>query len=121
MQIRNTTNAMIKPTTVNGSLYIRPDGHQALDAGAFHYSTYRALMRFLGLDGNLLAASDAPVNFVDQWRVFVETNDMNNANTGEFDPRHMYGVSNHDVLRWPGLTNGTEVSKHNSLNTLEPF
>jgi alpha-1,3-glucan synthase len=121
MQIRNTTNAMIKPAIVNDSLYIRPDGHQALDAGAFHYSTYRALMRFLGLDGNLLAASDTPVNFVDQWRVFVETNDMNNANTGEFDPRHMYGVSNHDVLRWPGLTNGTEVSETSSLKVSNKY
>ncbi|KAF2163334.1 glycosyltransferase family 5 protein [Zasmidium cellare ATCC 36951] len=104
MQIYNVTEAM----STNDSEYIRADGYQALDAGAFHYSTYRALMRFLGLDGNLLASNDAPVNFADQWEVFVQTNDMNNAITGKFDPRHMYGVSNHDVLRWPGLTNGTE-------------
>lgn len=90
------------------SEYIRPAGYQALDAGAFHYSTYRALMRMLGLDGNLLASNDAPINFAAQWSTFVQTNDMHNANTGKFDPRHMYGVSNHDVLRWPGLTNGTE-------------
>lgn len=104
MEVTNMTKAMIS----NDSSYIRAEGHQALDAGAFHYSTYRALMRFLGLDGDLLAANDAPVNFQDQWRTFVTTNDLMNANTGEFDPRHMYGVSNHDVLRWPGLTNGTE-------------
>lgn len=104
MMVENITEAL----TSNSSQYIRAEGHQALDAGAFHYSTYRALMRFLGLDGNLLAANDAPVNFADQWKTFVQTNDLNNAFTGKWDPRHMYGVSNHDVLRWPGLTNGTE-------------
>lgn len=104
MAVYNHTEAV----TSNATDYIRPAGHQALDAGAFHYSTYRALMRFLGLDGNLLAAADAPVNFVGQWETFMETNDLNNAYTGKFDPRHMYGVSNHDVLRWPGLENGTE-------------
>ncbi|KXT01368.1 hypothetical protein AC578_6619 [Pseudocercospora eumusae] len=104
MQVYNTTKAM----TSNDTEYIRENGQQALDAGAFHYSTYRALMRFLGLDGNLLAANDAPVNFPDQWQTFVQTNDLNNAYTGRFDPRHMYGVSNHDVLRWPGMINGTE-------------
>ncbi|KAI7053811.1 glycosyltransferase family 5 protein, partial [Hortaea werneckii] len=108
-------NNLTKVATINGksddlnqSAYIRDDGLQALDSAAFHYSTYRALMRFLGLDGNLLAANDAPTNFQDQWGVLMATNDMNNAITGEFDPRHMYGVSNQDVLRWPGLTNGTE-------------
>ena len=33
---------------------------------------------------------------------------MSNAYTGAFDPRHMYGVSNQDVFRWPGITNGVE-------------
>ena len=37
----------------------------------------------------------------------IQTNDMTNANTGNFDPRHMYGVTNQDVFRWPGLQNGT--------------
>ena len=104
MAVFNLTQAV----TSNDTLYVRDNGYQALDAGAFHYSTYRGLMRFLGLDGNLLAANDAPVNFPDQWSIIMATNDMNNAYTGEFDPRHMYGVSNQDVLRWPGLTNGTE-------------
>ncbi|KAK3676019.1 hypothetical protein LTR78_004211 [Recurvomyces mirabilis] len=99
---------LTKAVTSNDTGYIREPGYQALDAGAFHYSTYRALMRFLGLDGDLLAAHDAPVDFADQWTVFMMSNDLANANTGEFDPRHMYGASNQDVLRWPGLTNGTE-------------
>lgn len=104
MRYNNISDA-INSTT---SEYIRKDGHQGLDAGAFHYSTYRALMRFLGLDGVLSAAEDAPVNFADQWQVLVETNDMRNAYDNRFDPRHMYGASNQDVLRWPGLINGTE-------------
>ena len=33
---------------------------------------------------------------------------MINANTGEFDPRHMYGVTNQDVFRWPSIINGTQ-------------
>ncbi|KAK0793196.1 hypothetical protein LTR02_014660 [Friedmanniomyces endolithicus] len=102
--VENLTDAVIS----NNTGFIREDGHQGLDAAAFHYSTYRALMRFLGLDGNLLAANDAPVDFADQWTFFLATNDFWNANTGEFDPRHMYGASNQDVLRWPGLSNGTE-------------
>lgn len=108
MRKSNFNDAIVRPKSVNNSDYIRAEGHQALDASAFHYSTYRALMRFLGLDGNLLASNDASVNFQEQWKTFVLTNDMANAYTGEFDPRHMYGVSNQDVLRWPGLTNGTQ-------------
>ena len=104
MQYNNVSDAITK----NDSTYIREDGHSGLDSGAFHYSTYRALMRFLGLDGVLSAAEDAPVNFADQWQTFVQTNDMRNAYDNKFDPRHMYGASNQDVLRWPGLINGTE-------------
>lgn len=104
MAFHNVTQAVISR---NGR-YIRDDDHYALDGGAFHYSTYRGLMRFLGLDGNLLAADDTPVNFIDAWNIMMNTNDMANAYTGEFDPRHMYGVSNQDVLKWPGLINGTE-------------
>jgi alpha-1,3-glucan synthase len=104
MQYNNVSDAI----TANDSTYIRQDGFQGLDSGAFHYSTYRALMRFLGLDGVLSAAEDAPVNFADQWQVMVKTNDMRNAYDDKFDPRHMYGASNQDVLRWPGLINGTE-------------
>lgn len=38
----------------------------------------------------------------------LQTNDMVNANTGKFDPRHMYGVTNQDVFRWPAIINGTQ-------------
>ncbi len=33
---------------------------------------------------------------------------MVNADTGVFDPRHMYGVTNQDVFRWPAIRQGTE-------------
>ncbi|KAF2724832.1 glycosyltransferase family 5 protein [Polychaeton citri CBS 116435] len=94
--------------TANNSDFIRDDGYSGLDAGAFQYTFYRGLMRFLGLDGDLLAANDLAVNFVEQWNGMMLTNDFSNAYDGHFDPRHLYGVSNQDVLRWPGLTNGTE-------------
>jgi alpha-1,3-glucan synthase len=51
---------------------------------------------------------DTPVNWVDGWNAILQTNDLVNANTGIFDPRHMYGVTNQDVFRWPGIRNGTE-------------
>ncbi|KAL4979952.1 hypothetical protein BDW66DRAFT_147863 [Aspergillus desertorum] len=88
--------------------FLREDGLQALDSAAFHYSTYRSLTRFLGLDGNLAAGYDMPVDWTDAWNVMVMTNDMINANTGRFDPRHMYGATNQDVFRWPAIEQGIE-------------
>jgi alpha-1,3-glucan synthase len=38
----------------------------------------------------------------------LTTNDFVNANTGLFDPRHMYGVTNQDVFRWPAIQDGTQ-------------
>ena len=60
------------------------------------------------IDGVYAAELDTPINWVDGWEDIVETNDMINQNTGVFDPRHMYGVTNQDVFRWPAITNGTE-------------
>ena len=88
--------------------FVREVGYQAVDAAAFHYTTYRALTEYLGLDGQLTSPNDSPTNFQEQWTSFTMTNDMSNAYTGEFDPRHMYGVSNQDVFRWPGFVNGTQ-------------
>ena len=88
--------------------FLREPQKAGLDAGAFHYSTYRSLTRFLGMDGNLQAGYDTPVNWVDTWNTFLLTNDFVNPNTGEIDPRHMYGATNQDVFRWPGIENGTQ-------------
>ena len=88
--------------------FMRDHDNGALDATAFHYSIYRSLTRFLGMDGNLEAGYDTPRNWVDAWNTMLLTNDFVNANTGQFDPRHMYGVTNQDVFRWPAIRNGTE-------------
>lgn len=88
--------------------FIRGENKQAVDSAAFHYSIYRSLTRFLGMDGNLAAGYDVPVNWTEAWYQMVLTNDMVNANTGKFDPRHMYGATNQDVFRWPAISQGVE-------------
>ncbi|KAL8715735.1 MAG: hypothetical protein Q9220_000402 [cf. Caloplaca sp. 1 TL-2023] len=44
---------------------------------------------------------------VEAYNDFLRTNDFINADTGLFDPRHMFGTENQDVFRWPSLVNGT--------------
>ena len=88
--------------------FLRDEGMAGLDSAAFHYSIYRALTRFLGMDGNLQVAFDVDVNFVNAWNEMVTSNEFLNSQTNEFDPRHMLGTSNQDVFRWPGLANGTQ-------------
>jgi alpha-1,3-glucan synthase len=78
----------------NSSLFIRDEDKNALDSAAFHYSIYRSLTRFLGMDGNLESGYDVPVDFVDTWNLMLLSNDFVNPNTNEFDPRHMYGIAN---------------------------
>jgi alpha-1,3-glucan synthase len=120
------TSAVTTTNASNSSLWIRDDGQNALDAAAFHYSIYRNMMRFLGMDGILASGFDTPqdwyvkllplpiygrfeadTNRVDAWNEILLTNDLVNTNTNTFDVRHMYGVSNQDVFRWPAITNGT--------------
>ena len=97
-------------TANDDQYFLRPAPVNGLDAVAFHYSVYRVFQRFLGLDGNLQVGYDIPVNFVDAWNTLFVQNDFINAGTGEIDPRHMYGMSNFDILRWNGLVNGTQKS-----------
>ncbi|KAH0555720.1 hypothetical protein GP486_006335, partial [Trichoglossum hirsutum] len=106
--VNTTEDAIMSTNASDPSLFIRSSEKSALDGAAFHYSIYRALTRFLGLDGVFEAEMDTPVNWVDGWNAILQTNDLVNANTGVFDPRHMYGVTNQDVFRWPGIRNGTE-------------
>lgn len=89
----------------NQSMYLRGNGETALDGAAFHYPTYGAMTRFLGLDGPI---GFEGVDFVDHWDKLMQTDDMVNGLTGVFDPRHMYGMTNQDVFRWPSLANGTQ-------------
>ncbi|KAK4466054.1 family 5 putative glycoside hydrolase family 13/Glycosyltransferase [Cladorrhinum samala] len=81
---------------------------QALDSACFHYSAYRALTRFLGIDGVYGAEMDTRTNWAEGWQDMLMTTDFINANTGKFDPRHIFGVSNQDVFRWPSIQNGTQ-------------
>uniref|UniRef100_A0A093V713 alpha-1,3-glucan synthase n=1 Tax=Talaromyces marneffei PM1 TaxID=1077442 RepID=A0A093V713_TALMA len=108
-QTNQTMDNMTEIITMANSsipgLHLRSSDKVALDAAAFHYTVYRALTRFLGMDGVYEAAGDPPTNFVELWDTLVQTNDMTNTNTGEFDPRHLYGLSNQDVFRWPSITN----------------
>ncbi|KAI0647127.1 glycoside hydrolase family 13 and glycosyltransferase family 5 protein [Trametes meyenii] len=90
--------------------FLRDAPLNALDGAAFHYSTYRSLSRFLGMDGNLQVAFDVDTNFVTAWNEMFVNNDFLNPATGKVDPRHMFGTSNFDVFRWPSLENGTQRS-----------
>lgn len=95
-------------TSSQNALFLRDAPRNALDGVAFHYSIYRSLTRFLGMDGNLQAAYDVDTNFITAWNQMFVDNDMLNPLTNHVDPRHMYGVSNFDVYRWPSLANGTQ-------------
>ncbi|OLN82365.1 Cell wall alpha-1,3-glucan synthase ags1 [Colletotrichum chlorophyti] len=100
----NTTNDTDK------DIFIRDEGHQALDSAAFHYSFYRFLVIFLGMDGTGVAGFDVPSNFVEAWNEVLRSNDLINANTGKVDPRHMFGAMNQDTFRWPAIEVGHERS-----------
>ena len=97
-------------TSDQNQFFLREASLNALDGVAFHYSIYRSLTRFLGMDGNLQVAYDIDVNFVTAWNQMFVDNDFLNAHSGVVDPRHMYGTSNFDVFRWPSLENGTARS-----------
>lgn len=100
--------AALKPE--QNEFFLREQGNNALDAVAFHYSIYRAIARFLGMDGNLQVAYDVDVNFVTAWNQMFVKNDFLNPSSGKMDPRHMYGSSNFDIFRWPSLESGAQKS-----------
>lgn len=104
--LNNLTEAVQMTSQSDKKHFLREQGHNALDAGAFSYSTYRFMTRFLGMDGNLEAGFDLPMNWVDAWNQMLLTNDFVNPETGAVDPRHMFGVTNQDVFRWPGIWQG---------------
>lgn len=99
---------MTNVTAANQDIFIRDEGQNALDGAAFHYSIYRNLLRFLGMDGSMEAAYDLDHDWVEAWNKILVSNDLLNAETGEFDPRHMFGVVNQDVFRWPAIKYGVQ-------------
>jgi alpha-1,3-glucan synthase len=88
--------------------FLRGVDEVAIDGVAFHYSMYRALTRFLWMDGDLEVAFDTPVDFTDMWNTMAVTNDFLNSQTNQMDPRHLYGTTNQDNFRWPAIINGTQ-------------
>ena len=106
--LENVTEAMLLTNESDNKHFIRDVGQSAFDGAAFHYTVYRFLTRFLGLDGTFGAEGDPATDWVEFWTTLIKTNDMINANTGKVDPRHMYGVTNQDVFRWPTIRNGTQ-------------
>ncbi|OJJ32183.1 hypothetical protein ASPWEDRAFT_118157 [Aspergillus wentii DTO 134E9] len=107
-QYPETVEDAMNLTSADEQYFLREEGHGALDSAAFHYSIYRSLTRFLGMDGNLAAGYDTPVDWVDAWNLMMTSNDLVNPNTDKFDPRHMFGATNQDVFRWPTISNGIE-------------
>jgi alpha-1,3-glucan synthase len=103
--LARTEDSVIASNETDPQTFIRPFGMSALDGAAFNYDIYGAMTRFLGLDGPWGARG---VDWVEQWNFMLKHNDMVNVNTGEFDPRHMFGMTNQDVFRWPALANGTQ-------------
>lgn len=53
------------------------------------------MTRFLGLDGDI---GFEGVDFAQHWNSYLLTDDFVNANTGLFDPRHMFGMTNQGML-----------------------
>lgn len=106
--IEDLTDAMLLTDKSSQKHFLREKDQGALDAGAFHYSVYRFLTRFLGMDGNLEAGYDLPSDWVEAWNQMILTNDFVNPNTGVVDPRHMFGTTNQDVFRWPSIHQGVE-------------
>jgi alpha-1,3-glucan synthase len=111
-QPNNVPPDMVTALTLNNmsneTYFLRPPGKVAIDGIAFHYSMYRALTRFLWMDGNLEVAYDTPVDFTEMWNLMSTTNDFVNSQTNKVDPRHLWGVTNQDVFRWPAIVNGTQ-------------
>lgn len=92
--VDNVTTAVMADSSNGTDLYMREFGLSALDGAAFHYSIYRVLTVVLGLDGEIGAIGDESYDLVETWHDIVKTNDMVNANTGLYDPRHLFGITN---------------------------
>jgi alpha-1,3-glucan synthase len=61
------------------------------------------------MDRNLEVGYDANGGgWTEAWNTMLVTSDLINANTDQFDPRHIFSVTNQDMFRWPAIRNGTE-------------
>ncbi|CAB38509.1 cell wall alpha-1,3-glucan synthase Mok13 [Schizosaccharomyces pombe] len=98
----------LNSSSLKENYFLREPKANALDASAFHYSLYRAMTRFLQMDGDLQVGHDLPVDFTDLWNAMAVNEDFYNPNTHKVDPRHMLGITNHDVFRWSAIEFGLE-------------
>lgn len=106
MYYDTVSDAITGFSTTNASGYVRPSGQAALDGSAFQYAIYGSLARFIGMDSPWGGAGGS--DWANWWHQLMRTNDMVNENTGDFDPRQIFGTTNQDVLRLPAMVNGTE-------------
>jgi alpha-1,3-glucan synthase len=65
IQVENITEILTFTNETDSKFFIREPEKTNLDTAAFHYTIYRALTRFLGLDSIYAAESDPPINFVE--------------------------------------------------------
>ncbi|EEB07807.1 alpha-1,4-glucan synthase Ags1 [Schizosaccharomyces japonicus yFS275] len=103
----NTTVAFSLQSS-DSDYFLRDETYNNIDASAFHYSVYRGLTRFLGMDSAMEISYDVSNQMPQAWNGIQINEDFINPNTGKLDPRHMYGVTNHDLFRWGSIQNGTE-------------
>ena len=87
-------------TSNQNQFFLRDAPLNGLDGVAFHYSIYRGLTRWLGMDGNLDVAYDIDMNFVTAWNQMFVSNDFINSETGAVDPRHMFVNGNTVPFGW---------------------
>lgn len=53
---------------------MRPAGQNGFDASSFHYSIYRCMTVFLGMDHEINLRDDLPRNWIDAWNlIFVSS------------------------------------------------
>ncbi|TVY93725.1 Cell wall alpha-1,3-glucan synthase [Lachnellula willkommii] len=110
MVLENVTVAVQMTNVSNSSMFIRDIGKNALDSAAFHYSIYRALARFLGMDGSLSAGFDIPVDWVDGWNEMLAYVWSVESRYGSIVLVHVNPDADFcgDVFRWPSIKNGTQ-------------
>ncbi|KAK9425223.1 hypothetical protein SUNI508_13206 [Seiridium unicorne] len=103
--LTNLTEAITISNASVESAYVRDVGMNGLDGPGFNYAVHGALTRFLGLDGDI---GHHGVDFIKVWQNMTLQYDMINVNTGEFDPRHLFGTTSQDVFRWPAIESGLQ-------------
>lgn len=94
-------------------LLIRAPGHTPSTVTVQHlvsaheFSANIVVEHFLGLSGRISGSYDVDyVSITNAVNEVLRTNDHVNAATGQIDVRHMYGMTNHDIFRWPAVTDG---------------